>query len=165
MLHPKCKDKTRRSVELARARTRCVHPVVSVPTGMKKILTDSLGTRFIIISSVRPPRHESKLFSSFQVRVRGLELDVGWLGSCPRAPNWSRSVECARPAMSSSLETVGKIAKHEHIQQSLYYQLRTRGLATSEERRAPGEESLPESPTRPSTRGLLTWAYLTGAPL
>ena len=105
MLHSKCKDKTRRSVELARARTRCVHPVLSVPAGMKKILTDALGTQFITISSIRPQRHESKLFSSFQVRVQGLELEVGWLGFCPRAFNWSRSVECARPVMSSSLET------------------------------------------------------------
>ena len=108
MLHSKCKDKTRRSVELARARTCYVHPVISVPAGMKKILTDALGTQFITISSVRPQRHESKLFSSFQVRVRGLELDVGWLGFCPRASNWSRSVECARPAMSSSQETVAR---------------------------------------------------------
>ena len=121
MLHSKCKDKTRRSVELARARTRCDHPVISVPAGMKKILTDALGTQFITISSVRPQRHESKLFSSFQVRVRGLDLEVGWLGFCPRAFNWSRSVECARPAMSSSLETVSKTAKHAHIQQLIHY--------------------------------------------
>ena len=126
MLHSKCKDKTRRSVELARARTRCVHPVLSVPAGMKKILTDALGTQFITISSIRPQRHESKLFSSFQVRVQGLELEVGWLGFCPRAFNWSRSVVCARPVMSSSLETVNKTTKHAPIQQPILIRLRSK---------------------------------------
>ena len=36
MLHPKCKDKTRRFIEPARAHTRCVHPVGSMPAGVKK---------------------------------------------------------------------------------------------------------------------------------
>src|SRR5664279_1512035 len=65
--------------------------------------------------SVRPPWCESNFPSFFQGRARGLELEMVSIVFCPRAINWSPSVECTRhaipyPSTKTTLKTYAKLA-------------------------------------------------------